>query len=96
MKHIYEWLDEPPKNEMEKLAKKWLDQFSKPAHMKRQKILDASVVTVKWKDKEWICSGCSTMGDVWLKKKKSDNFYDCRVSVDELSDWNVKSSTNPL
>lgn len=87
MKHIYEWLNEPPENEAEKDAKEWLEQFVKQPGQKDEKWLDKFIVTVTWRGDRYICSGASRMGDVWLKKADSVSFYDHRVNVEELSNW---------
>lgn len=87
MKHVYEWLDEPPKNDAEKDAKEWLEQFIRQPSRKDEKWLDQFTVTVTWKGARYICSGASRMGDVWLKSAGSHSFYDHRVNVEELSNW---------
>tara|TARA_R110001583_G_scaffold123825_8_gene275255 strand:+ start:3399 stop:3686 length:288 start_codon:yes stop_codon:yes gene_type:complete len=91
MKHIYDWLDEPPKDEGEKQAKEWLNKFSLPAHKKWEEeiknYLNNNEISVDWEGVTYICSGCSRMGDVWLKSKTSKSFYDHRVDVNKLSNW---------
>lgn len=91
MKHVYDWLEEPPANDAERDAKEWLDKFTRPAYEKYisgvNTWLDQHQVTVEWKGERYICSGASRMGDVWLKKPGSSNYYDHRVDVDELSNW---------
>lgn len=85
--HVYDWLDLPPKDDAERDAKEWLNQFVKPAHLKDPQWLARYRVTVEWNGKRYICSGASSMGDVWLKSEGSSSFYDHRVDVTELSGW---------
>lgn len=85
--HVYDWIDLPPANNAEKDAKEWLNEFCRPAYLKRENWLARYRVTVEWKGKRFTCSGASRMGDVWLKTEGSSNFYDHRVNVDELSNW---------
>jgi len=41
-----------------------------------------------WKGKRWRVTGASRLGDVWLASDFSrDAGYDCRVDVDECSEW---------
>lgn len=85
--HIYDWIESPAKNDAERQAKEWLDQFTRPAHIKNEEWLARYRVTVEWRGKRYTCSGASRMGDVWLKTEGSPNFYDHRVNVEELSKW---------
>jgi hypothetical protein len=98
MKHIYDWIDEPPNYPAEADAKEWLNEFTRPImdqHTRgTARWLDRYTVFCDWCGKSYICSGASRMGDVWLKSKGSENFYDHRVDVDECSNW--KRVTNPL
>jgi hypothetical protein len=93
-KHIYDWLAESSLNDAEYDAKKWLDQFTRPAIRKDDEWLARYTVFCDWRGKSYICSGASRLGDVWLKSKDSENFYDHRVDVDECSNW--KRVTNPI
>ncbi len=86
-KHIYDWLDEPAINDAEASAKEWLNEFCKPAHKKNEAWLETRKVTAMWKGKRWHVSGASCMGDVWLRGPKSYNFYDHRIDLEELSEW---------
>lgn len=94
MKHVYDWLDEPPKDEGERLAKEWLEKFCQPVVRKNRKgtkdYLDSRKVWCEFKGERIHCSGASRMGDVWLKRKGSKSFYDLRVSVEDLSNWEVE------
>jgi hypothetical protein len=92
--HVYEWLEEPSTDEGEKLAKEWLDKFTRPAYDKHKqglnKWLAARELSCVWKGKRYRCTGASRMGDVWLQDEGSANFYDHRVDVTELSEWERK------
>jgi hypothetical protein len=85
--HVYDWLDIPPITEAEKDAKEWLNLFCQPTMKKPESWLARYRVTVEWKGKRYTCSGASRIGDVWLKTERSQNFYDHRVNVVELSHW---------
>lgn len=93
MKHVYDWLEEPAKDDGEKQAKDWLDKFTRPAYNKYKegwdKWLEARTLTCDWKGKRYQCTGASRMGDVWLRDDGSKSFYDHRVDVEELSAWNI-------
>lgn len=93
MKHVYDWLEEPPKDDGEKNAKEWLDKFCRPHYDKyKNKInewLEERPLFCDWKGKRYQCSGASNMGDVWLKNENSENFYDHRVDVEELNNWKI-------
>lgn len=97
--HVYDWLNLPPIDDAEKDAKEWLDKFTLPAYIKHTKgvneWLSAHVLTVEWKGRRYICSGASRMGDVWLRGNGSSNYYDHRVSVAELSNWNRQPQPAP-
>jgi len=89
--HVYDWLDQPASNPAEADAKEWLNNFVKPSYVKYNegidKWLDRFKLTVMYQGTRYICSGASRMGDVWLKREGSQNFYDLRVEVEELTDW---------
>ena len=92
--HVYEWLDMPSENEGERLAKEWLDRFTRPAYDKymdgTDEWLSKRRLTVEWNGVRYQCVGASRMGDVWLKAEGSQSFYDHRVNVEELSNWERK------
>ena len=94
MKHVYDWIAEPTTSMAELAAKEWLDQFCRPAIDKDREWLERYRVTVKWRGKRYECTGASRLGDVWLKNKGSQNYYDHRVDVDECSNW--KRIQNPI
>ena len=91
MKHVYEWLDEPAKDEAEKLAKEWLNNFTKPAVDKDHAGLSARVLSCEYQGKRYRCIGASRMGDIWLTADFSrENGYDLRIDVAECSAWEIK------
>lgn len=96
--HVYDWLNMAPANDAERDAKEWLENFCKPAYEKMMKGGDEWLaryrLTVDWRGKRYICSGASRMGDVWLKSEGSKSFYDHRVNVEELSNWNRVTLAN--
>lgn len=85
--HVYDWIIEPTIDMAELAAKEWLAQFCRPAADKDGAWLQRYQVTVEWRKKRYECAGASRLGDVWLKKGGSANFYDYRVDVTELSNW---------
>jgi hypothetical protein len=88
MKHVDDWLDEPPRDEDERLAKEWLEHFRRPAVQKDYHWLMARIVTCTYEGSRWRCCGASTMGDIWLTKSHArDAHYDLRVDVEECTDW---------
>jgi hypothetical protein len=90
MKHIDEWLDEPPRDENECLAKEWLEHFRRPAIDKDHDWLGDRVVTCTYQGESYRCIGASRMGDVWLTSHFDRvNGYDLRVYVDDCSNWAV-------
>lgn len=94
MKHIYDWLDIPPKNRGEGLVKEWLEKFAKPPHDKDYEYLNDRLPSCEYNGERWYIGGCSRMGDIWLKK--SDNpemYYDIRVDVEECTEWQCKHLT---
>lgn len=86
-KHVYDWLDEISTDPGEIEAKEWLEQFCKPAIEKDHDYLNRYKVTAVYYGRRFHVSGASRMGDVWLRDPGSKNFYDRRVNVDELSEW---------
>lgn len=91
MKHVYDWIDEEAANSGEALAKEWLRRFLRPEVDKIRdgttKWLDDNALTVEWKGHRLLMTGASRLGDIWLKVPNSNNFYDHRVDVTELSNW---------
>lgn len=90
--HVFDWLAYPPANDSERDAKEWLGKFMKPAYDKHtmgiNDWLAKYILSVEWQGKRYVCSGASRMGDVWLRDDGSQQFYDHRVNVEELSNWN--------
>lgn len=97
MTHVYDWLAAPSQNAEEKAAKEWLDKFTRPAYDKYVSglydWLAERELSVEWRGQRYICSGASRLGDVWLKSPGSKSYYDHRVPVDELSNWQTKLVT---
>lgn len=93
--HVYEWLDQPAKDEPERLAKEWLEAFVKPAIEKDEEWLGRYLLLCDYHGETYLCSGASRMGDVWLRAVGSPNFYDLRVDVEELSNWQRKDHPSP-
>ena len=90
MKHVYEWLDEPAKDEAEKLAKEWLNNFTKPAVDKDHAWLSARILSCEYRGSRYRCIGASRMGDIWLTADFSrENGYDLRIDVAECSAWEI-------
>lgn len=90
--HVYDWLDQPAADENERLAKEWLNKFSKSAYDKYKSgagdWLAAHALTVEWRGQRYWCRGCSRLGDVWITKDPTRaTHYDHRVNVGELSNW---------
>jgi ribosomal protein S27AE len=89
--HVYDWLKTPPIDDGERDAKEWLDKFTMSAYHKYINKIDDWLkrycLTVEWRGKRYICSGASRLGDVWLRKPGSENYYDYRVELAELSNW---------
>ena len=86
--HVYDWLDQPPKDEGEKLAKAWLGEFVKPADEKNTAWLNARSLTCEYEGVRYRCVGASRLGDVWLTPKiENPDGYELRVAVDDLGAW---------
>lgn len=89
--HVYDWLALPPVDENERLAKEWLDRFTRPAYDKLtlgiNEWLSKRKLTVEWRGQRYVCTGASRLGDVWLRGEGSICYYDHRVAVNELSNW---------
>jgi hypothetical protein len=86
--HVYDWLDLPPKDDGEKVAKEWLEQFVKPAEDKDHAWLNSHRLTCEYEGERYRCVGASAMGDVWLTSKiRNPVGYEKRVEVESLSNW---------
>lgn len=91
MTHIDEWLDEPAKDESERLAKEWLEHFRRPAVRKDYEWLGARVLSCEYRGERYRCIGASRMGDVWLTKDFSRAYgYDLRVGVSNCAAWGME------
>lgn len=94
MKHIYDWINEPPKNETEKLVKEWFDKFCVPAMDCDYDFLSSKILSCSYKNKRYYCVGASHLGDVWLSNKLPKEMpcgYNYRVDIEECSDWKIKN-----
>ena len=88
MTHVDDWLDEPPVDEAERMAKEWLEHFRRPAINHNHKWLRENPLFCTYRGKRYRCIGCSRMGDVWLTEHfERENGYDLRIDVDECSEW---------
>ena len=88
--HVYDWLDQPAKDEGEKRAKEWLEQFVKPAMDKDHDWLNARRLTCEYEGKRYRCIGASSLGDVWITSDmRAENGYEKRVDVESLSSWEL-------
>jgi hypothetical protein len=89
--HVYDWLAQPSNTDGERDAKEWLDKFCRPVLEKHEQGIDAWLakyrLTVEWQGQRYTCTGASRLGDVWLKEDGSTSYYDHRVEVEELSNW---------
>ena len=90
--HVYDWLDQPAKDENERQAKEWLNKFVLPPGTKYKSgasdWLTAHALTCEWRGQRYWCRGASRMGDVWITKDPTyAKYYDHRVDVEELSNW---------
>lgn len=48
----------------------------------------------KWKDKPYRVTGCSSMGDIWLRSDFTVHYgYDHRVNVEDCSQWSETEIT---
>lgn len=93
----------PSASDNEIKAKEWLNRFLMPHYEKYESgsdiWLSCREITVRWKnEKRYICTGASRLDDVWIKRRGSENFYDHRVDVNELSNWKcliIKAPESP-
>jgi hypothetical protein len=85
MKHVDDYLDEPGGDP---IAKEFLEHARRPAVEKDHAWLKANSPTVTWRGSRFLCVGASRLGDVWLREfNLTGAFYDHRVDIAELSDW---------
>ena len=88
--HVYDWLDQPAKDDGERQAKEWLEQFVKPAMDKDYEWLKSRKLTCEYKGERYRCIGASSMGDVWITSNmRAENGYEKRVDVQALSAWDL-------
>jgi len=94
--HIDDWIEQPPTSEGERLAKDWLDEFRKPAHMADHVWLESVSLTCLYEGERYRCVGASRMGDVWLSPNLSSPIgYELRADVDGCSDWERSDAESP-
>lgn len=86
--HIYDWLEEPPKNEEEKKLKEFLDFKTRTASYQFKNEPPKLKCFCIYKGEKYKFTGASSMGDVWLAKDFDRvNGYDKRVSIEDCSDF---------
>ena len=97
MEHVDDFIDKPliptPENRNVRYAQWFLDAKRMPAFMQRnfaEFYGDIKLFCI-YNGKKFRCTGCSRMGDVWLRKDfEEDSGYDLRVDVSKCSDWSDK------
>jgi hypothetical protein len=82
--HVDDYLD---RQNVDPIAKEFLEHARRPAIDRDEQWLQSHMPTVAWRGRRYLCSGASRLGDVWLREFGSSRYYDRRVCVDELSDW---------
>jgi len=90
MLHVDDYLDSPG---ADPIAKEFLEHARRPATEKDHVWLTRNRPFVTWRGRVYLCVGASRLGDVWLKGDGPPNaFYDHRVDIAELSNWERGSS----
>jgi len=90
MLHVDDYLDSPG---ADPIAKEFLEHARRPAIEKDHVWLTRNRPFVTWRGRVYLCVGASRLGDVWLKGDGPPNaFYDHRVDIAELSNWERGSS----
>lgn len=88
MTHVDDWLDTPPKDAGEKIAKEFLEHFRRPAMEQDKNWLQANPLFCTYAGKRYRCIGASRLGDVWLTADfQRTHGYDMRIDIDGCSDW---------
>lgn len=88
MLHVDDWLDMPPANENEALAKQFLEHCRRPAVNKNYEWIATNPLFCTYRGERWRVLGASRLGDVWLTKHfERVNGYDVRIDVAECSQW---------
>lgn len=91
MKHIYDWIEEPAKDEGEALAKRFFDKFTVPAIDKDHAWLKANPLFCTYQGQRFRVTGASRLGDVWLSPDfAQENGYQHRVDVTDCSQWGAQ------
>lgn len=90
MKHVDEWLDEPPRDERERQAKEFLEYCRRPASAQDPLWRQYRILTCFYRGEWYRCTGASRLGDVFLRVD-FDRWlgYDLRVDVAECSGWHL-------
>lgn len=101
--HVDDWLDLPPIDEPERLAKEWLERFMSgipdglsveemSAWMQEKSMwLAARPLFCTYRGEVYRVAGASRLGDVWLNRDPNKNWgHDLRVDVTECSEWEMK------
>ncbi len=97
MKHIYDWIEEPSTYEGEIEAKKYLNDFCRPAWDKFHDGTDEKLANTEihctYNGEVFRLVGASRLGDVWIRKfdEAPYVFYSKRVDVDLVTDWKLIS-----
>jgi hypothetical protein len=100
--HIYLWLDNNEKTEDPVMKQVWkfLDFRTKSAmyQYNNKDEIKGLLVFCKYKDKPFMMTGASRLGDVWLSSKTEldhGNYpnYDHRVLMNECSEFSYKIRT---
>jgi hypothetical protein len=84
MTHVDDYLESPA---ADPIAKEFLGHSRRPAVDKDVDWLEKNMPFVTWRGRRYLCTGASRLGDVWLRELGSTRYYDHRVAVDELSNW---------
>lgn len=82
--HVDDYLESP---DADPVAKEFLEHARRTAGEKDHQWLQANRPYVTWRGRVYLCVGASRLGDVWLKGDGEGSYYDHRVDVAELSNW---------
>ncbi len=85
MTHVDDFIDDP---KSDRYAASWFESFRRPAWDKLQKP-DARKLFATYEGKQYLVTGCSRLGDVWLHADLNydGDSYQKRVDVDACSKW---------
>jgi hypothetical protein len=93
MQHIEEWLEDRyitcPDDE--KYARAFFTikvAFNAAQSWNVSPIMEQHKLFCTYRSRRYRCTGCSTMGDIWLRKNFTTNIgYDLRVDINECSNF---------